>query len=162
MAMSDTTKIADWLIDGARSAANPPDVLATLCDRLVDCGIPLWRAAVFVRTLHPSVTGRRFLWRLGHGVDTSELLFEGVQTSEFQNSPVARVYVSGSAIRRRFATEDDVADFSVFRDLRMEGVSDYLASPLTFTDGTIHVSRAHCRRHREDVRDQSSGAAPTD
>lgn len=77
MATFDTTKIADWLIDGARSAANPPDVLATLCDRLVDCGIPLWRAAVFVRTLHPNVTGRRFLWRLGHGVDTSELLFEG-------------------------------------------------------------------------------------
>jgi adenylate cyclase len=49
MATFDTTKIADWLIDGARSAANPQDVLAILCDRLV---VPLWRAAVFVRTLH--------------------------------------------------------------------------------------------------------------
>jgi adenylate cyclase len=153
MATFDTTKIADWLIDGARSAANPPDVLATLCDRLVDCGIPLWRAAVFVRTLHPNVTGRRFLWRLGHGVDTSELLFEGVQTSEFQNSPVARVYVSGTAIRRRFATEDDVANFPLLRDLRMEGVSDYLASPLTFTDGTIHVA-TWATRHPDGFSDE--------
>jgi len=140
MGMCDTTAIAGWLIDGARSAVMPQDVLEGLCDRLVSCGIPLWRAAVFVRTLHPHVTGRRFLWRQGHGVEMSELLFEGLETLEFQNSPVARVYASGAAIRQRFAIEDDVADFPVFRDLRAEGASDYLASPLTFTDGTIHVA----------------------
>ena|SRR5215471_19134252 len=55
--------IADWLIDGARSAPLPQDVLSQLCDRLVACGIPLWRVAVFVNTLHPQIIGRRFIWR---------------------------------------------------------------------------------------------------
>jgi adenylate cyclase len=140
MVTCNTAAIADWLIDGARSAEKSQDVLAAMCDHLVDCGIPLWRAAVFVRTLHPHVTGRRFLWRVGHGVDVSELLFEGLQTAEFQDSPVARVYACGTPIRRRFVGSHDVADFSVLRDLRAEGVSDYLASPLKFTDGSIHVA----------------------
>jgi len=55
--------IADWLIDGARSAPLPQEVLSQLCERLVACGIPLWRVAVFVNTLHPQIIGRRFVWR---------------------------------------------------------------------------------------------------
>ena len=35
--------IGDWLIDGARSAAAPQQVLAVLCERLVAAGVPLWR-----------------------------------------------------------------------------------------------------------------------
>src|SRR5450631_3197342 len=128
MGMCDTTAITGWLIDGARSAVTPQDVLQGLCDRLINCGIPLWRTAVFVRTLHPQVTGRRFLWRMGGGVEMSELLFEGLQTPEFLNSPVARVYATGAPIRRRFAIDDDAEDFPVLQDLRAEGASDYLAS----------------------------------
>ena len=71
--------IADWLIDGARSAAAPQQVLAVLCERLVAAGVPLWRAAVFVRTLHPEVAGRRFIWRQGEDVGISYLPYEGLQ-----------------------------------------------------------------------------------
>lgn len=61
--------VIEWLSDGARNAAESPQVLDELCQRLVGCGIPLWRVAVFVRTLHPDVMGRRFIWRQGHGVE---------------------------------------------------------------------------------------------
>ena len=57
--------VVDWLVDGARTARRPEDVLAELCARLLACGLPLHRVAVFVRTLHPDVMGRRFLWRAG-------------------------------------------------------------------------------------------------
>jgi adenylate cyclase len=106
-----------------------------------------------VRTLHPHVTGRRFLWRLDHGVEVSDLLFDGLQTTEFQDSPVARVYASGAAIRRRFVSSRDDADLAVLRDLRAEGVSDYLASPLSFTDGTIHVA-TWATRHPDGFADE--------
>ena len=49
---ADIQAITDWLIDGALSAVLPQEVFAQLCDRLVGCGIPLWRVAVFVNTLH--------------------------------------------------------------------------------------------------------------
>lgn len=59
----------EWLIDGALSDPTSDGVLTALCQRLVAAGAPLWRAAVFVRTLHPEVMGRRFVWRLGEGTE---------------------------------------------------------------------------------------------
>ena len=131
--------VVDWLIDGARSAPQPQQVLAELCDRLVACGIPLWRVAVFVRTLHPNVMGRRFIWRPGAEVETSEAPFELLETAEFRDNPIARVYETSRAIRRKLTDSGHVVDFPVLADLRAQGVTDYLASPLIFTDGAIHV-----------------------
>ncbi len=59
--MKDIRSVVDWLAGGALSGTRSEDVLAELCQRMVECGIPLWRVAVFVTTLHPDVMGRRFL-----------------------------------------------------------------------------------------------------
>jgi adenylate cyclase len=118
----------------------PQDVLTQLCERLFATGIPIWRVAVFVRTLHPNVTGRRFLWRSGVGVEIGELGYERLATAEFVESPVSRVYATGAPMRRRIADAGEAADFAVLRDLRADGATDYLASPLLFTDGAIHVA----------------------
>ena len=131
--------VVDWLIDGARSAAQPHQVLTQLCERLVACGIPLWRVAVFVRTLHPNVMGRRFVWRPGAEVEAAEAPYELLETSDFLDSTIARVYLTETPIRRRLADPDCPLDFPILAELRAEGVTDYFASPLFFTDGTIHV-----------------------
>ena len=135
----DIQAITDWLIDGARSAVLPQEVLAQLCDRLVGCGIPLWRVAVFVNTLHPQIIGRRFIWRPGADVEISEGRFGLFDTPEFRDNPVARVYATKNAIRRRLADPGCAMDFPILEELRAQGVTDYLASPLFFTDGAIHV-----------------------
>ena len=135
----DIRAIADWLIDGARSAPLPQEVLSQLCERLVACGIPLWRVAVFVNTLHPQIIGRRFVWRPGAEVEIAEGQFGLFDTAEFRENPVARVYATKTAIRRRLADPDCVMDFPILQELRAEGVTDYLASPLLFTDGSVHV-----------------------
>jgi adenylate cyclase len=140
MASIDIRPIVDWLVDGARSTMQAHQVLAELCDRLVGCGIPLWRVAVFVRTLHPHIMGRRFIWRPGADVEVRDAPFDLLETAEFRGSPVAKVYASGVPIRRRLADADCLIDFPMLRELRDEGVSDYLASPLLFTDGEIHLA----------------------
>jgi len=138
--MSDIRTVVDWLALGALSGAQSQDVLAELCERMVACGLPLWRVAVFVTTLHPDVLGRRFLWQAESGVTTSEALFALTETAEFQKSPFTAVYASRKPLRRRLADADCQIDFPILRDLRAEGVTDYAAFPLTFTDGTIHVA----------------------
>jgi adenylate cyclase len=139
MPTSDIKAAVEWLIDGARSAPQPQQVLAQLSDRLVACGIPLWRVAVFVRTLHPNVMGRRFTWRQDAEVELTEAPFELLETEYFRDSPIARVYQTGELIRRRLADPDCPDDFPVLADLRAEAVTDYLAAPLVFTDGAIHA-----------------------
>ena len=131
--------VVDWLIDGARSAPQPHQVLTQLCERLVACGIPLWRVAVFVNTLHPQIIGRRFVWRPGAEVEIAEGQFGLFDTPEFRENPVARVYATRGAVRRRLADPDCAIDFPILQELRAEGVTDYLASPLLFTDGSVHV-----------------------
>jgi len=131
--------VVDWLIDGARSAPLPQQVLAQLSERLVACGIPLWRVAVFVRTLHPNVMGRRLLWRPDAEVEVTEAAYELLETELFRDSPIARVYQTGEAIRRKLADPDCPDDFPVLADLRAEEVTDYLASPLVFSNGDIHA-----------------------
>jgi adenylate cyclase len=139
MTTSGIKAVVDWLIDGARSAPQPQHVLTQLSERLVACGIPLWRVAVFVRTLHPNVMGRRFLWRPDAEVELTEAPFELLETEYFRDSPIARVYQTGVAIRRKLADPDCPEDFPVLADLRAEAVTDYLASPLVFTDGAVHA-----------------------
>jgi adenylate cyclase len=131
--------VVDWLIDGARSAPLPQQVLAQLSQRLVACGVPLWRVAVYVRTLNPQVMGRRFIWRPGAEIEESEAPFGLLETAEFLNSPVARVYETSRPVRRKLTDPNCAVDFPVLGDLRAEGVTDYLASPLLFTDGAVHV-----------------------
>jgi adenylate cyclase len=139
MSTCEIKEIADWLIDGARSAPLPQQVLAQLSERLVACGIPLWRVAVFVRTLHPQVMGRRFIWRPGTEVEVSEAPFELLESADFLDNPIAQVYATGRALRRKIAEPDCAVDFPVLSELRAEGITDYLASPLVFTDGAIHA-----------------------
>jgi len=139
MSTREIKEIADWLIDGARSAPQPAQVLAQLSERLVACGIPLWRVAVFVRTLHPQVMGRRFIWRPGTEVEVSEAPFELLESADFLENPIAQVYATGRALRRKLTDLDCAVDFPVLSELRAEGITDYLASPLVFTDGAIHA-----------------------
>src|SRR5215467_2825926 len=134
--------VADWLIDGARSAPLPQEVLSQLCDRLVACGIPLWRVAVFVNTLHPQIIGRRFIWRPGADVEISEGRFGLFDTPEFRENPVARVYATRNALRRRLADPNCAMDFPILQELRAEGVTDYVALPLFFTEGPFSWSLA--------------------
>ena len=140
MTPCDTKSIVDWLTDGARSAPRPEMVLADLCDQLVQVGIPLWRVAVFVRTLHPEIMGRRFIWQPGGDVTITEGLFDLLETDQFRNSPFVAVIKSGRTIRRQLQDQGNPEEFSIFRDLRAEGATDYLATPLIFTDGSVHVA----------------------
>ena len=50
----ETDAIIRWLNAGTPGAKSPQDVLAGLAGGLVDAGVPLAGATVFVATLHPN------------------------------------------------------------------------------------------------------------
>jgi adenylate cyclase len=139
MNASDLKTLADWLIDGARSLANPADVMAETCERLVQAGMPLWRVGVFVRTLHPDIYGRNFIWKPGAKVELGTVDFEILKAPEFQASPLAVVFGQGVEVRGRLF-DPHANEFPFFADMRTEGVTDYLALPLPFIDGTVNAS----------------------
>src|SRR5436305_2985360 len=139
MNATELQKIVDWLIDGARSTSSPTQMMADVCERLVEAGLPLWRVGVFVRTLHPDIFGRNFIWRQGAEVVTGTAGFDVVDTPEFANNPLAIVFGEGREVRCRL---DDPASkrFPFLDEMRAEGVTDYVALPLAFIDGSDHAS----------------------
>ncbi|HEY1941021.1 MAG TPA: adenylate/guanylate cyclase domain-containing protein [Roseiarcus sp.] len=138
--------VAAWLVDGARSASRSEDVLTELCERLCASGLPLWRVAVYVYTLHPEVAARRFLWRPDKGTSVAEASFAMAAQQDHVASPIIHVRSTGETIRRPIGDPDCPMDFAFFDELRAEGVSDYLAVPLRFTNGEVHVATFSTRR----------------
>ena len=131
--------LLDWLIDGARSAPTPTQMMSEACERTVTAGIPLWRCAVFIRTLHPDIYGRAFFWRPHTDVVVQDANFDPLVTEEFQASPLAVLQQTGEEVRYRL-DDPETRRFPFFDEMRAEGVTDYIALPLRFIDGTSHAS----------------------
>ena len=135
----DLQKLTDWLIDGARSAPNPQQMMAETCERLVAAGLPLWRVGVFVRTLHPDIIGVNFIWRPGAEVVVGTANYDMLDSPEFRNSPLAIVFGEGREVRHRI-DDPEATRFPFLDDMRAEGVTDYIALPILQIDGSVHAS----------------------
>ena len=95
MDASKLRELTDWLIDGGRSAASPSRFMAECCERMVAAGLPLWRIGVFVRTLHPEIYGRNFIWKPGAEVEVGSADYKFLESPDFQNSPLIIVFQQG-------------------------------------------------------------------
>jgi adenylate cyclase len=136
---SELQKITVWLIDGARSAVSPSHMMKETCERLVQAGLPLWRVGVFVQTLHPGIFGVSFVWRPGAEVVIDSADSDPRNSPQFKNSPLSILYEKEQEVRYRL-DDPESRRFPFFDDMRVEGVTDYIALPLRFTSRSIHAS----------------------
>lgn len=135
----DLTSVSDWLIGGARSARTVEQFVIQSCERIVDAGIPLWRAGVFVSMLHPSMIGRSFVWRRDAGVSMGSMAYGAEESDGYLSSPLAIVFEQGQEVRRRLRGAD-VGNSPFFAEMHAEGATDYIALPLHMSDGEVHAS----------------------
>jgi adenylate cyclase len=138
MNRAEIQAIVDWIIDGARSAPGPTELMTQACARCVKAGLPLWRVAVFVWTLHPDMFGIAFFWRPDTKVVVSNAERDPWASPEFRRSPLTDLYESGGEVRYRL-DDPESRRFPFFDDMRAEGVTDYIATPMRFLDGSIHA-----------------------
>ena len=143
----DVQPVIDWLARGGLPARTPQDLVREFCLRTRAQGVSLSRFAIFVRTLHPNVAGRAFFWRAGSDdveIDEAE---HGFMTSEDHlASPLYVVETARGEVRRRLADPACPIDFPVLADLRAQGTTDYLAAPLEFINGEVHVASFSTQR----------------
>jgi len=135
--VTDVTALFDWLLDGAPGAASSVDVADRLGNELSAAGIPIQRLAVFVTTLHPNVLGRSFIWERGQPTKLGTLSHEVRASSSFRDSPVTWCMTHAREWRWRAGEPDH--GYSVIASLSARGCVDYVALPMPFTNGEIHV-----------------------
>jgi adenylate cyclase len=110
---------------------------ATLCDRIIAAGIPIVRAFYGVRTLHPLIGAVGYIWRHGQAeAERAIASWDDTESPEFRNSPIVEVGRRGQPIRRRLGGSEGPLEYPILTRMRGEGITDYLALPMTFSDGT--------------------------
>lgn len=129
--------VFDWLIGEARALAEPPSLLSGLAERLLESGLPLARASFHFRPLHPQLFGMSFYWRRGGAAIRTTEAEHGVErTRTFLDSPMRVLLEGAGAVRQRLDLPQ--ADLPpLLRELRAEGLTDYVALPIRFGDGSI-------------------------
>ena len=137
MQANSLQSVIDWLVAGARSAARVDQFVTQTCEQMIACVLPLWRVGVFVRTLHPNMLGRNFVWRRDEGVAMGSMAHGDEMEDYFLSSPLAIVFEQGQEVRRRL--DAGAGNVPFFAEIREEGATDYIALPLLMSDGTIHA-----------------------
>ncbi len=132
--------LIDWLIREAWEAASSEELAERFTQRLLECGIPLWRLNLLIGTLNPQVRGNAYIWKRGDkAVDVRTLRHERAQSPVFLDSPLVPIYEGAGGIRRHLEGPDPKLDFPILEELRSQGATDYVAMPLHFSDGQINV-----------------------
>jgi len=136
-----TTELADWVTKAGLKGYSETILLSGFCERAVAAGIPLAKAVLIVDTLHPIHEGRVFRWQLGSHESTLQeygRTNEGAAAAAWQSSPFYHLVQSGEPFLRRRLTADRIADFPILEEMRIAGITDYLAMNNRFAaDGAI-------------------------
>jgi adenylate cyclase len=136
-------KISDWLVDQGLAGIGIEALFQGFCERLVQAGMPIWRAHLTVSMLHPMFEAVSQSWYRDAGAETEHILHgasigEGWQQSPLRHMIKARVF----EFRRNLEEPDSALDFPILEDFRGRGGTDYLALMTTFSDDPDALDRA--------------------
>jgi adenylate cyclase len=134
----------DWLVDGCPGATTPMAVLARMGPSLVGAGVPLARIGAAVRTLHPHIAGRHFVWEPGRDVQVSEQPWASLDVQGPRPSPISHIFETGEEVRARLEPARPTG-WENLDELRDKGFTYYLGLPLRFMGGTNHCISFACR-----------------
>jgi adenylate cyclase len=132
--------ITHWLLDEARHLKRSRDVIEQLCERLVAAGVPLMRAMVNVRTIHPQILSTGYRWNRGESAVAMNRGHDLIADPMYLDSPFKVIHDGAGGIRRRLNDPEVALDFPVLEQIKAEGGTDYLVVPLVFSDGTVNAA----------------------
>ncbi len=130
---AEVQAISDWLVERGLRATGFETLINGFCTRLAEAGVPLSRAYVSMRTLHPSVAAFDMLWRPGQDTQTSLFGHDAAGAMAWGKSPFFYMIENHiPTLRRSLANAEETLDFSVLEELRDQGLTDYFARTIAF------------------------------
>jgi len=116
------------------------DLFQLYIDLLHGEGVPIHRAALHLRTLHPQAVARSFYWTDSEGLKETVQSHETVHWTEFLDSPMPLILGQQVSLRRRLQGPRAQLDFNLLSELAAEGFADYLAAPMPVAKGPHNVT----------------------
>jgi len=144
IAEDDIKALNAWLAKAGLRGEPEAALVNGFCERAGAAGLPISRALVFIDTLHPVYEGRLVRWghdpsqpvvqeygRTGLPEGVSDLhLSAGEQpgvVARWRASPFFYMLQTGESLLRRRVTAESEPEFSILRDYRAAGMTDYVA-----------------------------------
>ncbi|GAB1584494.1 adenylate/guanylate cyclase domain-containing protein [Phyllobacterium phragmitis] len=121
-------KVADWLTESSQGGADLKTIVRGFCERLAAAGLPLARVHLSFSMLHPLYDALSFTWRRGQGMEVEGFRKKHSGHSDrFLRSPYYHLLSNNLDHLRRRIDPDGPSEFPVFDDLKLLGITDYLA-----------------------------------
>jgi len=138
-------RLMDWLLGEGRFLTDNGELLGELCERLVAAGVPLDRASLHLRSLHPRYRGRVRIWRPGQPIEQQYLDHGMEKTATYLESPVRAVVQSHRRLEWRL-DGSGALPFAILEELREEGYVHYVIAPVPYAAGPVNALSWATRR----------------
>jgi len=126
--------VADWLMQQALDETGLDDIFGGCCARLRATGIPLARAFIGFRILHPLFSVMAHTWH----ADRSTALdtFNQTENDGLTGTPyIEMIRQRIPVVRRRLAGPDAMIDYKSLERFRDAGMTDYIAYVVAYGQG---------------------------
>jgi len=131
-------RLTDWLIREGRFVPDNSELFTGFCERVAGAGVPLDRATLHLRALHPDYRGVARMWRRGHPL-AERFMDHGIEkTATYLESPVRAVTEAGERLDWRL-DGDAPLPFPLLDELREEGYTHYVIAPFVYATGLVNA-----------------------
>src|SRR5438067_4167681 len=124
-------EVGDWLIREGRFAADNAELFARFCERISAHSVPLDRAYLHLRALHPQYRGVSRIWKPGEPVAERFIEYAIEKTATYIESPVRVVVEQRQRLEWRL-DNNNALPFATLEELREQGYSHYVIAPLPY------------------------------
>lgn len=135
--------IAEWLIGESLRGAPDAELFKGLCQRLSDAGMPLLRANVSYRSLHPLYGGHSLTWWRAEEMETTdwERRVADISGGGFRTSPYYTMIMEETPrLRFRLNRSNEPLPYPILNELREKGGTDYVGMAIQFREeGALHA-----------------------
>jgi adenylate cyclase len=137
-ARHSTSALSDWLIRQGRLLAGNNELFAEFCERVAAAGVPIDRASLHLRALHPQYRGVSRTWKPGQPLQ-ERFMDHGIEkTAMYIESPVHAVTETLRTLQWRL-DDDRPLPFSLLEELRDEGYVHYVIAPFVYAEGLVNA-----------------------
>jgi len=125
-------QVGRWILREGPHIDSDVEMFDELCWRLLGDGVPLWRATLYMGTLHPLIRGIGARWlRELKLIEEFRILHGSKKTDEYLQSPIRPAIERGTPFRRRLL--EDTPEYPLLSKIRKAGGTDYFALALNRT-----------------------------
>ena len=134
-----------WLLSEGRFLADNGELFAAFCEHIAAAGVPLDRASLHSRALHPRYRGVSRIWKPGQTL-SEQFLDHGLEkTAIYLESPVRAVTRAHRRLDWRL-DRTGMLPFPILEELRDEGYVHYVIAPVPFAAGPVNALSWATRR----------------